>query len=445
MSEDNKILNIILVVFVLLIVTVLFLNKNRTDWTITLDKEEMGPYDLKMFMEFTKVYAKDYNYEEIQDTTEQLLDSVSSEDNNIYLLIDKNIQFGNQKLEKIRNFILDGNTAFVSTMDNPTYLIQYLNVGCKELHSHREHHYPSFSGVSQSFYDSSCTVKFMSYKLDDDEHEFAYNYKEKLKMTSWKYANDNYYCQDDNPFDTHDYNILSKIYKRNEMYAGADFIHFKVGEGDLFIHFNPTLFTNYFLTEREGQEYVEKVFSHLQKGNLIIDHNLQQMDFRDHAEETDEDSYYSSKRDLAYIYIRNSKSLSIAYYLGFAGILAFLIFYVKKRQQSIDLFERKKNVSLNFVKTISRLYFSKKAHRSIGKHIFNHFLDFLRTEYSINTQLEYDELIENIYQKTAYPKDKLEAIFNKYKGLDHLNDISGTYLIDFHQMIYKFYDKVKSN
>ncbi len=118
----------------------------------------------------------------------------------------------------------------------------------------------------------------------------------------------------------------------------------KLGEGVLILHSTPTLFTNYYMVNDGGPDYISKCFSFLPDRDIIWD------------------EYYKpsvkQKREGALTVIFQERSLRIAWYLILGGIVLFLIFMSKRKQRIIPVIKPYANDSKKLITTLGSLYFN---------------------------------------------------------------------------------------
>ena len=131
-----------------------------------------------------------------------------------------------------------------------------------------------------------------------------------------------------------------------------NFIHLKAGKGNLYIHLAPLTFSNYFLLHKNNISYYENLLSVISPATTRIIW----------------DEYFISKRQR-----RQEKPSWLSAFLKHRALkwalltaLITLILYVlsemRRKQRIIPVVAKPKNDSLDFVKTIGRLYHDKGDH-----------------------------------------------------------------------------------
>ena len=152
----------------------------------------------------------------------------------------------------------------------------------------------------------------------------------------------------------------------------ADFIRMPVGSGMVYLHTAPLMFTNYSILELGNKAYAENALSYLP------------MD----ATELIWDEYYKlgkGQPETPLRVILGNRDLRWAWYTALLTLVLFLFFAAKRRQRIIPVMAPPVNASLDFVDTISNVYFKEKDHRGIALKRMNYWLDSVRQRYALNT------------------------------------------------------------
>ncbi len=126
-----------------------------------------------------------------------------------------------------------------------------------------------------------------------------------------------------------------------------------------------------------------------------------------------------------------------------ASLLLYVLFTAKRRQRIVAVLEPNTNSSLEFLKTIGRLYFLQNDHKKLASKKMRLFLSFIRSRYHISTQTIDDKLLAAIARKSRVPLTHVEEIFKKYKAIEYLDEVSDELLIEFHATIDRFHQTCK--
>lgn len=204
----------------------------------------------------------------------------------------------------------------------------------------------------------------------------------------------------------------------------TNFILTRYGAGAIYINCNPIAFTNYHLINGNKSEYVFKALSYLPVTTTIWD-----------------EKYKSGAPALTsqMMFVMEHKALRMAWYLFLIGVVLFMIFQGKRRQRPIPVVEPPKNTSLDFVETIARLYFLNQNHLNIAQKRYQYFLDYLRSNYYLDTSLPESRLIEETSRKSGVPERTLASIFRMAANIEKVHQISHEDLHQFNRQLEFFY------
>ncbi|MEL7004536.1 MAG: DUF4350 domain-containing protein, partial [Bacteroidota bacterium] len=137
-------------------------------------------------------------------------------------------------------------------------------------------------------------------------------------------------------------------------------IRLQKGKGNLFICSTPLAFTNNYLLLEDNSKFISTALSYLPDNDLVWT------------------EYYQLGRmepgtPLRVILL--SEPLKWAFYLTLFTLIIFILFEAKRKQRIIPIITPLKNTTLEFIGTVSNLYFQKKDHKSIAEKRINFFLD----------------------------------------------------------------------
>lgn len=180
---------------------------------------------------------------------------------------------------------------------------------------------------------------------------------------------------------------------RNE----AIFIKIPHGKGFVYIHNLPLALTNYYLFQPASADYMAKAFSFLPAQPTYWDEYQKQGRFGD-----DEQSVLR--------YIHTQPALDWAYYIVLFGLLLYVIFAGKRTQRIIPVVVPPRNTSLEFVKTVGRLYFQQGNHDNVTNKKIRYFLATLRERYGLNTSVLDAEFTHTLTHKSGAPAEVVERL-----------------------------------
>jgi hypothetical protein len=374
------------VILVLIIITALaIINKpKQVDWTDSLAKEDKIPFG---------TYILNQNLPQLFDG--KVLDNKSdiynlyakdSLKNHNILIIAKTINFTKTDFNQLIKLAKAGNNIFLSAYQFSSTITNGL----------------SFTvGTGSSF--ENAEVKFTNPALKDKTYNFdrgtagLYFYKAKFKGT--------------------------KTLSINEK-AKPNFIKIPFQKGNIFISPNPLIFSNYCLLNDSLRAVSSTMLSYLPKEKPLV-----------YTE------YYLNNLnpDINLLgTLTKYPALKWAYYLAVFTLLVYVILNLKRRQRAIPVLSPLKNNSLNFVKTISQIYYQQKNHHQLGIKKINHFFEFIRNRYRLNLT-DKEEFIKSLSAKSGIDHSEIIDILNNSEKIKSIKQISELELIKISNLIDKFY------
>ncbi|WP_298367134.1 DUF4350 domain-containing protein [uncultured Lutibacter sp.] len=312
-----------------------------------------------------------------------------------YFFVDEKLNFGDDEFLRLMNFVNRGNDVFISTHGMN---IDTLNFETERL-------------ISKNL-DEKLFFKLLNTSFKGKEYSF------KRPLVNQVFTK----------IDTINTTVLgiSGYVNENEERTeeGVNFVKFKYGKGNFYLHTFPEVFTNYSILSENNHQHAANILSYLREDIPIL-----------------WDSYYKtgkSKITSPIKYLLSSKHLKWAYYMALIGILLFVIFEGKRKQRSIPIITPLKNQTVAFTQTIANMYFEKQEHKNIAEHKISYLLEFVRTKLHIPTTTIDDNFYNYVALRSGNELKEVEKLF-KFCDVIHLkNEISSDELIQLNKMIEKF-------
>lgn len=221
-------------------------------------------------------------------------------------------------------------------------------------------------------------------------------------------------------FDTAKVTVLGKDGKGN-----ANFIKYAVGGGSIYLLPNPQLLSNYNLLNPRGADYVAKALSYLPPVKVLI---------------WDEFNTVKQEAQTSVLYIIfKYVHLRWAYYLALIGLLIFVLFEMKRRQRIIPIVAPLKNSSVEFVKTVGKVYYQQRDNNDIARKKISYFLEHIRSAYHLRTTETDAALEEALSIRAGVDIQTINQLFTIIRHVNNHRDVDDYLLINLNDLIEQFY------
>ncbi len=283
----------------------------------------------------------------------------------------------------------------------------------------------SFSTLAENFFNFSLTTDMQDYYSGYIKDSLAVKLKDSLFKTSklFTYPGRQYEGYFDYLDSAHCIILGANVDNR------PNFIQYRTGEGNIFIHVAPLAFSNYFILHKQNKEYFQKVMSVLPAniGRVIWSEY-----FLDRQNSTVQDPSWLK---VLFKYPSFKWGLLVAIFL--LGLFALV--EMRRRQRIIEPYQKPLNDSLDFVKTLGRLYYERQDHKNLTNKMTVYFLEHIRNTYKLNTQNLDPNFVEALAYKSGYPLTDLSALIARIKDFNGKPVISEKELLRYYNDLELFY------
>jgi hypothetical protein len=225
---------------------------------------------------------------------------------------------------------------------------------------------------------------------------------------------------------------LKKAMVLGEEEGAPNFIHLKAGRGNIFVHRAPMAFTNYFLLHKNNIGYWESAMSFLSP----------------HVKKIVWDEYYITKRQNRqegkkgwFSVLMQYPGLSTAILVAMLALLVYAMAEMRRKQRMIPIVTKPRNDSLDFVRTIGRLYYEKGDHRNLARKMSSYFLDHVRSKYKLPTVQLDDKFIHALQFKTGVDEKLVRDIVTSIRYFEDAFSATPEELNSFYRKLEKFYQQ----
>ena len=225
--------------------------------------------------------------------------------------------------------------------------------------------------------------------------------------------------------------ITTDVLGYNEKHR-TNFVRLRAGKGNFYLHMEPLAFSNYFLLHKKNIDYYEKVLS-------VISPDVTKIVWDEYYLLVKEGSRPPRDRQSWLSVLFHYPALKAALLTAILSLLVYVILEMRRKQRFIPVLKKPKNDSLDFVKTIGRLYYDKGDHKNLCRKMAAYFLEHVRSKYKLSTGLLDEEFINNLKFKSGGDETAIREIVSFVKYIDTAPVITSKQLTDFHKKLDSFY------
>ncbi|MFL5810928.1 MAG: hypothetical protein ACJ749_15515 [Flavisolibacter sp.] len=222
-----------------------------------------------------------------------------------------------------------------------------------------------------------------------------------------------------------------RVLGRDEKNA-PNFLEYRTGNGRIFIHAAPLAFSNYFILHKNNIGYFQDALSVIPKTVERIAWNEYYINRPSaESERNDEPNWYRV--------LFRYDAFKWGLLTGLFSLLLFALLGSRRRQRMIPSYQKPQNDSLDFVKTLGRLYHDRRDHQNLAKKMSVYFLEHVRSSFKLPTHTLDDNFVKALHFKTGYPEEDLSRIFSFINYLNENGAVNELQLSEFHRQLEKFY------
>jgi hypothetical protein len=385
--KDLKIYIIIASALLVVYLVAQYNKPKATDWTETLcdtNKIPFGTYILQNRINDIFPGAKLSTYREpVYNviTNDHITDGT-------YIIIADEVNINKYDYEQLTRYIKKGNDVFIAASSFGRELYDTLGIVASQAARHG----------------STTRIGFVNTALKDNLYDVD------------KHSSDGYF----NAFKQSEGIVLGE----NE-FKDATYLEFKMGKGALFLNANPKMFTNYSLLQDMGAAYSSIALSFVKNNKNVV-----------------WDEYYTQGRVGSESDMRvflNNINLRWAFYIAFFSLVAFVLYEMKRRQRIIPVIEPLKNTSVEFAGIVGQVYYEQRNNTNIAQKKAEYFMEHIRTEYSLRTNVLDEEFRNALVQKSGATPELISTLVTQVVNVRIGSHINDTELIDLNRSIEQFY------
>ncbi len=397
----DKNIKIYLGLFFLLVLAIIFYESSKKtplNWFPSYAKKHKIPYGTYVLRKELSTLLNTDDIEDVKISPYIFLEDTTKQ--GTYIFIDDAINFGDAEFNRMLKFVARGNDIFISTHGSN---IDMLNLKTKPLLTSNFDEKVFFKLINKNL----STTK---YTFDRDFLNHTFTEIDTLKTTVLGKTG-----------------YLSKNNDRTD--EGVNFIKYKHGKGNFYLHTFPELFTNYYLLKEDNNKHTAAVLSYINTDKPI---------FWDEYYKTGKTKMVSKIQ-----YLLANPNLKWAYYTVLIGVLFFIVFEGKRKQRYIPVITPLKNQTLAFTRVIANMYYEKSEHKNIAEHKISYLLDFIRLKFRISTQKIDATFYKKVASRSGKSVDEIQKLFEYCNAIHLKNTVTKEELLELNTLIEKFKNVVK--
>jgi hypothetical protein len=420
-KDYTAIIIVVLVICAIIAYTIYFSGRNqkgRYIWAKTYEDGLQQPYDFGLFKALLK-NRSGHDFEVIEGKLKDRLEQQTGADSSAYVFIGRYCYLNKGEIDAMMNFAGSGHSVVLIAEGMPDTLLKSLSYFARPISIKR---FDEFAVHARTYRYQSPEYHFKFRGFDHDSTE----------NTDWYFLDEK-----EPPF--YFYGESGNRYiSQGKINGKLNYAKFKVGNGLVYIHTSPLLFTNYALRDENGFNYADEVFSGIDTRQVLYD--VYSREYKEDSEEIHKQS------DSALSYILKQPALRWAWYLFLAAVVLFFVFKAKRRQRIIPVLEQKRNTSIRFIDTLSGLFYKDATHRDMAETRMNLFLFFLRSKLRMSTHDINPQLLKQISVRSKVGEADIKAIFDYHANIiqNGRRAFSGEDLIEFYNLTDTFYQSYNS-
>ena len=391
-------LGIGLILGLVLVAGLIGLGRRDVDWKPVYTEAEDEPYAASLLRERLPDL---FPGQVIQTVREPVFEHLSflAPQGSSYLFFNDELPMDEESVVALRTYVAAGNHVLMAAETFEPYLLEMLGVETGR----------------QQLSDSLDFVRYVG-----DTTGIAYRFPPTAAgsyFTDW----DTYYTEVQGRYGQRSTNVLT-VYE---------------GDGTLTLCSTPKVFSNYYLLHPRHHAYLAGLLSLLPaaEGPVYWDEyykveNLARARRRDRGDQ-------DSPGLLAYF--MQQPALRWGLLLALVSVLLYAIFEAKRRQRVIPVIEPLPNTTLDFTRTVGRLYFQRADHKNLGEKRIKALLEHIRTHYYLRTETLSDAFIRSLAAKAGLPEPEVRLLCQQIDRFHRQAQVTENQLVELNQRIEYFY------
>lgn len=375
MSKNSTTILIVAIVLLVLSVLAIFFEFGEVSahrWQEKYDYEDEEPYGLYIFKELTTRY-----FDDVEVSINDVLDQ-SSGKGNLYIQF---VPYGisDNAVDSLLLLAESGNDILIIADDYDQRIAEKM---------------PQYYAMNYNF-DSIFTFNFTHPSIASDTN-YIYAFAQENKFD---FLEDSYFklLQFEDSIYSQDLDYI-KVSAQDSM---ALMVGFPIGEGHLYYHMHKEMFYNNSYRQPSMMDYTQAVLAHFEPEKIYMLNPLTIF------------KKGSNNFNNPLAFIMSQPALKTAYYLLVLGTVLFVFFGGKRKQKIIPVNVKNKNTSLEYIETVSQLFFQQGQHEKLLKHMSDIFYHKMQKRFFIKP--DHPNYVRMLSKKSRIPEAEIKYVLQRFK------------------------------
>ncbi|MEM9548506.1 MAG: hypothetical protein AAGA77_21150 [Bacteroidota bacterium] len=211
--------------------------------------------------------------------------------------------------------------------------------------------------------------------------------------------------------------------------SSALMVSYDVGDGRLFYHLHKDLFLNHAYHQNQMFDYTQRVLAHFNPEQIYL---------------LNPASVYSvgnfeNKNPLEFI--MSQPALKAAYFLLIFGVLLYVFFGGKRKQKIIPVLERNENTSLEYIETVSQLFYQQDQHEKLVAHMRTIFYHKMLKKFYLSP--DHPDYMQLLSKKSKISISELRYVLQRFQELDKSYRFTADQLESLNQRLESIYKQIE--
>lgn len=386
---------------------------NKTDykqpefWRQGIDKASKKPYGTYLAHQMVPQLVSHSKFTTLQEQYQFTQLKTTSVDSNhlpsLLFIVSEKIEFTKAEWSHLEDFVIKGNQLVLFTTDLDADVAERMSISIND--NNNDHSKPTYIKNEYPLTLKNTPDRHYGYHGKYFNKELINYLDDSLHSDN---ASDTTETSDESTdtsatqtvIDTNDeayyngkliYYIDTVGYNNNA--TNALLLHF--GKGQILVHSNPNVLSNYFLLQPNNLQYVQELLSSLPN-------QYDQLYWYD--------CNYRYRKELSLSDLLEYPPLRWAFYLAMLLCIMYVLIHLKRAQRILPIVPPLRNDSVSFVETVGRLYYNQGNHQNLAEKLSMQFLDWVRTHYHLNTNQLNADFCKTLAAKSGIDEATLEEL-----------------------------------